>query len=173
MQMPGGSDSKTMATSTFLSERTLMKSPTPLTSSSTCHTLMRSLYHSLAGLATYLQAPLLLITPYTRLYPTSMTGMLSQRSSAIAATTTTVNDLPMSSTKSRLSSPLSKMPLPPPITRWKQHKFLLSFLTSRDMPSLMPSEDIILLNHVAVEAATIMDQELHSRAEGDVIATYW
>jgi len=61
----------------------------------------------------------------------------------------------------------------PPATGWKWHKFLLSFLTSRDMPASMASEDIALLNNVAMAAATMMDQELHSRQEGDVIASYW
>jgi len=63
-------------------------------------------------------------------------------------------------------------PLPLPATTWRWHKFLLSFLTSRDEPSLSPTQDVALLTNVAVAAALTMDQELHSRREGDVIASY-
>ena len=161
-----------MDTLTSLSAKTLTRSLSSPTSSSTHHILTRSLSCSLAGSTTCLPAPLPLIMPCTRPHLTSMTGTWSLRSSNTTTMMTTTNTFPTSSTRSRPSSPLLRMPLSPSTTSWKQHKFLLSFLTSGDVPSLMPSKDIALLNHVATSAATMMDQELHSRMEGDVITSY-
>src|SRR6267142_1481589 len=116
---PSGSSSTTMAVSTSSSGRTLTRSPTPPTSSSTHLTQMRSLHRSLAGSATYSPAPLLLTTPYARQYLTSTTGTLLPRSSDTITTTTTADALLMNSHSPIVSSPLSTMPLLPPATEWK------------------------------------------------------
>src|SRR6266850_1751755 len=113
--MPSGSNSTMTAMSTSSLERTSMRSPTPQTSSSTHHTRMRSLHHSLAGSATYSPAPLPLTTPYTRQYLTLTIGTPLQRWSATAATTTTADALLTSSHSSSASSPSSTMPLQLPI----------------------------------------------------------
>src|SRR6266850_685442 len=172
MPMPSGSSSMTTAMSTSSLGRTSTRSPTPLTSSSTHHIQMRSLHCSLAGSATYSLAPLPLTTPYARQYLTSTTGMPSQRWSTTTAMMTTTDASPMSSHSSNANLPSLMMPLPLPATIWKQHKFLLSFLTLRDMPSPSPTQDIALLTNVATAVTLMMDQELHSRREGDVIALY-
>src|SRR6266850_6446892 len=172
MPMPSGSSSMTTAMSTSSSGRTSTRGPTPLTSSSTHHIQMRSLHCSLAGSATYSPAPLPLTTPYARQYLTSTTGMPSQRWSTTTAMMTTADASPMSSHSSNANLPSLMMPLPLPATIWKQHKFLLSFLTLRDMPSPSPTQDIALLTNVATAVTLMMDQELHSRREGDVIALY-
>src|SRR6267142_2550537 len=170
--MPSGSSSATMAVSTSSLGRTLTSSPTPQTSSLTHLTQMRSLHCTLAGSATYSPAPLLPTTPYARQYLTSTTGMPSLRLSDTTATTTTANVLPTSSCKSSVSSPSSMTPLPPPATEWKWHKFLLSFLTLRDALTRSHTQDIGLLTSVAAMAMLTMDREIHSRQEGDVIASY-
>src|SRR6267142_1958101 len=133
---------------------------------------MRSLHRSLAGSATYSPVPLPPTTPYTRQYLISTTGTPSQRSNDTAATTTIADDLPMNSSKSKLSSSSSMMPSPPPITEWKRHEFLLSFLTSRDAPSRSPTQDVELLTNVAGAAALTLDQEIQTKWEGDVITSY-
>jgi len=64
------------------------------------------------------------------------------------------------------------MPSPPLATDLKQHKFLLSFLTSRDALSPSHTQDVGLLTSVATAATLTMDREIHSEWEGDVIASY-
>jgi len=64
------------------------------------------------------------------------------------------------------------MPSLPPVTEWKWHEFLLLFLTSRDAPTRSHTQDVGLLTSVAATATLTMDQEIHSRREGDVIASY-
>src|SRR6267142_1410061 len=170
--MPSGSSSATMATSTSSSGRTLTSSPTPQTSSLTHLTQMRSLHRSLAGSATYSPAPLLPTTPYARQYLTLTTGMPSLRLSDTAAMMTIADTSPTNSHNSSANSPSSTTPSPLPITKWKWHEFPLSFLTSRDAPTRSHTQDVGLLTSVATAAALMMDQEIHSRQEGDVIASY-
>ena len=155
MWMPSGSNSVTMATSTFSSERTSMRSPTPWISSSTCCTLMRLLHCSLAGSATYSQDPLPPTTPYARQSLILMTGMQSQRLNATATTMTTTNASLTNLPKSRLSSPLLRTPSPLPITGWKWHEFLLSFLTLRDIVKLPWA---LLLNVSDLGVARVLDE---------------
>src|SRR6266850_475096 len=152
---PSGSSSTTMAASTSSSGRTLTRSPTPLTSSSTHLTWMQSLHHSLAGSATYSLVPLPPTMPYARQYLILTTGMLLQRWNATTATTTTTTTSPTNSRNSSASSPLSTMPSLPPTTGWKWHKFLLLFLTSRDAPSPSPTQDIALLTNITAMAALV------------------
>src|SRR6266850_2434325 len=170
---PSGSSSTTTAVSTSLSGRTSTKSPTPPTSTSAHLTRMRSLHCSLAGSATYSPVPLPPTTPYARQSLISTIGTPSWRSSDIVATTTTADALLMSSHSSSASSPSSTMPSLLPTTEWKRHEFLLSFLTSRDTLTRSHTQDVGLLTSVATAAAWMMDQEIHSRQEGDVIASYW
>src|SRR6266850_7698898 len=86
--------------------------------------------------------------------------------------TITVDALLTSFARSSASLPSSMTPLPPPATAWRQHEFLLSFLTLRDEPSLSLTQPVALLPRVAAASTLTMDQELHSRREGDVIASY-
>src|SRR6267142_1865527 len=172
MLMPSGSNSTTTATSTSSSGRTSMRSPTPPTSSSIHRTRIQSLHCSLAGSATYSPAPLPPTMPYARQSLTLTTGTPSQKWSTTATTTITVNASAMSFARSSASSPSSMMPLLPLTTTWRQHKFLLLFLTLKDEPSPSPTQDIALLTSVAAAFALTMDQELHSRREGDVITSY-
>jgi len=86
--------------------------------------------------------------------------------------TTTARSL-MNLTRSRLNLPLSRTPLLRHIIASKQHTFHLSFLTLRDVPSSMLSVDTASPSHTTPMSATMtMEQELHSRMEGDVIARY-
>src|SRR6266850_5175 len=169
---PNGSSCTTTDASTSSSGRTSTKSPTPLTYSSAHLTQMRSLHRSLAGSATYSPVPPPLTTPYVKQYLTSTTGMLPPRSSNTVATTTTADASLMSSPRSRLSSSSSTTPLQPPVTDLKRHEFLLSFLTSRDAPSRSHTQDVELLTSVAAAATLTMDQEIQTKREGDVIASY-
>jgi len=85
---------------------------------------------------------------------------------------TTADALLMNLHNSSASSPSLMTPLPPPVTEWKWHEFLLSFLTSRDVPTCSHTQDVGLLTSIATAAALMMDQEIQSRWEGDVIASY-
>src|SRR6267142_1487670 len=172
MPMPSGSSSATMAMSTSSSGRTSTRSPTPLTSSSIRHTRIQSLHRSLAGSATYSPAPLPPTTPYVRQSLSSMTGTPSQRWSTTAATMITIDASLTSFARSSVSSPSSTTPSLPLATTWRRHEFLLSFLTLKDKPSPSPTQDVTLLTSVAAASTLTMDQELHSRREGDVIALY-
>src|SRR6266850_5856525 len=170
--MPSGSSSATTAVSTSSSGRTSMRSPTPPISTSAHLTRMRSLHRSLAGSATYSPVPPPLTTPYVRQYLTSTTGTLPPKSSDTVATTTTADALLTSLPKSKPSASSSTTPFQPPLTDLKRHKFLLSFLTSRDAPSRSHTQDVELLTSIAAAATSTMDQEIQTKREGDVIASY-
>jgi len=133
---------------------------------------MRSLHRSLAGSAIYSPVPPPPTTPYARQYLTSTTGMPSLRLSDTAAMMTTADASLTNSHSSSASSPSSMMPSPQLATEWKQHEFLLLFLTSRDAPTCSHTQDVRLLTSVVATAALTMDQEIHSRWEGDVITSY-
>jgi len=167
MQMLNGSNSATMDASTSLLGRTLMRNPIPPTFTSIPHIPTRQPNRSCAGSIMCSSAPPLLSTPYTKPYQISTIGMWSLRSNATTAMTTTITASPPSSTRLPLSSPSSRIPSTPLNTELRQPAFQLSFPTSRDEPSHMLNED-----DAPMEAMMVMDQELHSRAEGDVIASY-
>jgi len=74
--------------------------------------------------------------------------------------------------KSLPSLPLLRTPSTPPDTALKQLAFLLSFSRGKP-PSHKPSVDnTSITNEAPMEATMVMDQELHSRMKGDVIASY-
>src|SRR6266850_192274 len=173
MRTPSGFNNVMTGASTSLLARTSTRSATAPTSTLTPCTLMRSLIHYHAGSTTYALVPLPLTTPCVKPCQISTIGMRSQRLNVIATTTTTATALPLNSTKSRPNSSSSRTPFTPPNTNSKWCTFLLSFSTLRVRLSHRPNVDAASPSKAPAEATTTMDQELHSRTEGDVIVMYW
>jgi hypothetical protein len=137
MPMQSGSNYSPTDESTSSLGRITTRTPLLLTYSSPQTTSMRrSPSLCLPGFSTSSTAPLPPTTPSTKPPTTSMTGLSSQRSSAIAATTTDAAALLPNSRKSKPRLDLLRTHLQLCTTTWRLHDSLSALQIWKDEPSL-------------------------------------